>query len=159
VSVVTAAVRTLGVTAGAAHVEACSTPNGPKLFELGARCGGGGTPDSIVPFVTGVDMLSEVVRLHAGDPPHNLVPAAARGCCYRFLTPGPGTLRSVNGVETVATWPGVLDCAVTVAGGQEIRPVRVGSDRAGFVITGAETRAGAERLADAAEQEIRFVYA
>ena len=158
-SLVKAAVGALGIQVGAAHVEACTTGDGPRLFELGARCGGGGTPDPIVPFVTGIDMLSDVVRLHAGDAPLNLTPVIARGCCYRFLTPPPGLLDSVHGVETVAAWPGVLDCAVTVAPGQAIRPVRVGGDRAGFVITGGETRADAERLADAAEREIRFGYA
>jgi biotin carboxylase len=158
-AVVTAAVRSLGIAEGAAHVEACTTPSGPKLFELGARCGGGGTPDPIVPFVTGIDMLAEVVRLHAGDAPISLVPGAARGCCYRFLTPRAGVVRAVSGVGAVAAWPGVLDCAVTVAPGEPIRPVRVGGDRAGFVITGGPTRADAERLADRAEQEIHFSYA
>ena len=158
-TVVTAAVRALGITVGAAHVEACTTPDGPILFELGARCGGGGTPDPIVPFVTGVDMIAEVVRVHAGDAPTRLAPATARGCCYRFLTPPAGRISAVAGVETVAAWPGVLDCAVTVAAGDAIRAVRVGADRAGFVITGGQTRAEAERLADRAEQSIRFSYA
>lgn len=155
--VVIAAVRSLGITIGAAHVELCTTPQGPVLFELGARCGGGGTPDPIVPYVSGVDMLAEVVRIHAGDRPANLVPRDPLGCSYRFLTPAPGRLVSVQGVGAVAAWPGVLDCAVTVADGQEVRPVRVGADRAGFVIAGGPTRNHAVRLADEAERAIRFV--
>ncbi len=158
-ALVRAAVGAVGIGVGAAHVEACTTADGPRLFELGARCGGGGTPDPIVPYSTGIDMLSEVVRVHAGDEPLRLTPVAARGCCYRFLTPQPGVLESVEGLAHVASWPGVLDCAVTAAPGQPIGPVRVGADRAGFVITGGQTRADAERLADAAEREIRFVYA
>ncbi|HEX6163008.1 MAG TPA: ATP-grasp domain-containing protein [Vicinamibacterales bacterium] len=153
---VKASVRALGITVGAAHVEACTTAAGPKLFELGARCGGGGTPDPIVPQVTGIDMLSEVVRVHAGDEPSNLLPATQQGCSYRFLTPSPGHLRAVAGVEEVARWPGVLDCAVTVAPGQEIRRVRVGADRAGFVIAAGRSRADAVALADRAERSIRF---
>jgi biotin carboxylase len=156
---VKASVRALGITVGAAHVEACTTAAGPQLFELGARCGGGGTPDPIVPFLTGIDMLAEVVRIHAGDAPRTLSAGANRGCVYRFLTPAPGELRGVEGLEDVATWPGVLDCAVTVGAGQEIKPVRVGADRAGFVIAGGETRADAERLADRAERAIRFIQA
>jgi biotin carboxylase len=158
-ALVRASVRALGIAVGAAHVEACTTKDGPRLFELGARCGGGGTPDPIVPYSTGIDMLSEVVRVHAGDAPLRLTPVAARGCCYRFLTPQPGVLESIEGLAHVASWPGVLDCAVTAAPGEPIGPVRVGADRAGFVITGGQTRADAERLADAAEREIRFVYA
>ncbi|HUQ86862.1 MAG TPA: ATP-grasp domain-containing protein [Vicinamibacterales bacterium] len=154
---VVAAVRALGITVGAAHVEACSTATGPKLFELGARCGGGGTPDPIVPYVTGIDMLAEVVRIHAGDPPSRLVADTQRGCVYRFLTPQPGELRNVDGLEEVASWPGVLDCAVLVTPGQAIRSVRVGADRAGFVIAGGQTRIDAQQLADRAEQSIRFI--
>lgn len=151
-----AAVRGLGIEAGAAHVELCSTADGPRLFELGARCGGGGTPDPIVPFLTGIDMLGEVVRLHAGDDPIALTPRHERGVSYRFLTPAPGRLRRVSGLDDVARWPGILDCAVTIAPGAEIRPVRVGADRAGFVIAGGADREQATRLADAAEQHVRF---
>ena len=155
-ALVKASVRALGISVGAAHVEACTTAHGPKLFELGARCGGGGTPDPIVPQVSGIDMLSEVVRIHAGDAPENLVPNAEQGCSYRFLTPPPGYLRGIAGVEDVAGWPGVLDCAVTVTAGQEIKRVRVGADRAGFVIAAGASRADAVALADRAEQSIRF---
>jgi biotin carboxylase len=149
-------VRALGIEVGAAHVEACTTADGPKLFELGARCGGGGTPDPIVPHVAGIDMLSEVVRIHAGDTPVDLVPKAEQGCSYRFLTPAPGQLRGVAGLEEVAGWPGVLDCAITVTPGQDIKRVRVGADRAGFVIAAGASRADAVALADRAERLIRF---
>ena len=156
-AVVKASVRALGISVGAAHVEACTTSQGPMLFELGARCGGGGTPDPIVPFVTGIDMLAEVVRIHAGDEPHSLSVAAQRGCVYRFLTPRPGEVTRVEGLDAVASWPGVLDCAVTLPAGQPVKPVRVGADRAGFVIAGGDTRADAEQLADRAERAIRFI--
>jgi biotin carboxylase len=154
---VTSAVRALGITVGPAHVELSSTADGPRLLELGARCGGGGTPDPIVPHLTGVDMLGEVVRLHAGDRPTGLTPQRTRGCVYRFLTPPPGRLRRIEGLEDVAAWPGVLDCAVTVAPGDQLRPVRVGADRAGFVIAGGRDRDEATAIADAAEAGIRFI--
>jgi biotin carboxylase len=151
-----AAVRALGITVGAAHVELCSTPAGPRLFELGARCGGGGTPDPIVPYVTGIEMLNEVVRVHAGDAPGALTPRVSRGACYRFLTPSPGVFRAVHGVSDVAGWPGVLDCGVTLKPGDVIRAVREGIDRVGFVITAAECREEAVVIADRAEEYITF---
>ena len=109
-----------------------------------------------MPHVSGIDMLSEVVRIHAGDRPLNLEPAGEQGCSYRFLTPRPGRVRGVTGVSDVAGWTGVLDCAVTVSAGQEIASVRVGADRAGFVIAAGASRADAVALADRAEQAIRF---
>jgi biotin carboxylase len=155
----TRAVRALGITIGAAHVELCTTSEGPRLFELGARCGGGGTPDPIVPFVSGIDMLGEVVRVHAGDPPGRLDPQESRAACYRFLTPSPGKLHRVEGLEEVARWQGILDCGVTLRPGDVVRPLREGIDRVGFVITGGDTRDEAVALADRAEAHIRFEYA
>src|SRR5439155_13965869 len=93
-----AAVRALGIASGPAHVELCTTASGPRLYELGARCGGGATPDPIVPFVTGIEQPKETVRVALGDPPMNLTPLAARGCVYGFFSPRPGTIAAVCGV-------------------------------------------------------------
>lgn len=153
-----AAVRALGIEVGAAHVEMCSTRDGPKLFELGARCGGGGTPDPIVPFLTGIEMFKEVVRIALGEKPLRLTPLYTKGCIYRFLTPRPGTVKAIRGLEEVRRWPGILDCEVLVGVGQEVRQVRSGGDRAGFVIAGGETREEAIALADRAESSIVFEY-
>ena len=59
----------LGIMNGAAHVELASTKSGFILFELGARCGGGGTPEPIVHYATGVNQFVELVRILAGDEP------------------------------------------------------------------------------------------
>lgn len=150
------AVRSLGIDIGAAHVELATTASGPVLFELGARCGGGGTPDPIVPHVTGVNVLHEVIRLALGRPPIRMEPVSHRGCVYRFLTPSPGLLQSVAGLAEVRCWPGILDADVLVTPGETIRPVRSGGDRAGFVIAAGDTREEAEALADRAEHEIKF---
>ena len=48
---------------------------------------------------------------------------------------------------------------MTVKPGETIGPVRTGLDRAGYVITGADTRAEAMVLAEQAEQRIVFEYA
>jgi biotin carboxylase len=156
-SAVRSAVRALGIEIGAAHVELATTPAGPRLFEVGARCGGGGTPDPIVPYVTGIEMFKEVVRIAIGREPGNLAPLHQRGCVYRFLAPAPGRLREVRGLDTIRTWPGVLDADLLVRSGDEIGPVRRGSDRAGFIIAGAPTRAEALALADRTERAVQFI--
>lgn len=154
--VVTAAIRAVGVEWGPVHVELAYQEDGPRVIELGARCGGGGTPDPIVPFVTGVEMLREVLRMSLGDAPGSLTPVRGWGCVYRFLTPEPGILEHVDGVERVRQWKGILDCDVSILPGQEIRPVRVGADRAGFVIAADEDPEVARRLAERAEAAIKF---
>jgi S-sulfo-L-cysteine synthase (3-phospho-L-serine-dependent) len=155
---VLAAVRALGIEWGAAHVELASTPAGPRLFELGARPGGGATPDPIVPHVSGVPFLHQLVRAAVGLDPTVADPHASRGCVYRFLMPAPGRLEAVEGLDDVRAMPGILDCEVLLAPGAEVRPVRTGSDRAGFVVAAADARAEAIALADRAEQRIVFRY-
>jgi biotin carboxylase len=154
------AVRLVGIVEGVAHVELCTTDQGSYVFELGARCGGGGTPHPICPWVCGVEELVEAVRLALGQPPKNLEPKWERGCVYRFLTPPKhGTLMSVQGLEEIKKWPGILDIDITVSPGEKIRPVQSGHDRAGYIIAGAENRAQAIALADKAEDELKFVFA
>lgn len=154
-----AAVRALNIEVGAAHIEMCTTESGPRLFELGARCGGGGTPDPIVPFLTGIEMFKEVVRIALGERPHRLTPLYTKGCVYRFITPPPGTISRIGGLEEVKAWKNILDCELMVTVGDQVREVEKGSDRAGFIIAGGETRQEAIELADTAESHIRFDYA
>jgi len=152
------ATRALGVEIGAVHVELCSTATGPRLFELGARFGGGHTPHPIVSFLTGVDEIAAVTRLLLGEDPGPLSPRREAGCVYRFLTPPPGTLDSIHGVYEVRRWDGVLDCGVWAKPGSEVRAVRTGGDRAGYVVTGGQDRESALELADRAEAAIEFRY-
>jgi len=153
-----AAVRALDIDSGAAHVEMCSAEDGPRLFEIGARCGGGGTPDPIVPFVTGIEMFKEVIRIALGERPQQLVPLYTRGCVYRFFAPKPGLVKRIEGLEEVRTWKDILDCEVLVGEGDEVRPVKTTSERTGFIIAGGETREQAISLADRAEQYVTFEY-
>ncbi|MEM2991133.1 MAG: hypothetical protein QXQ02_08130, partial [Halobacteria archaeon] len=152
------AVESLGINIGAVHAELCVTDRGPVLFELGARCGGGGTPDPIVPFLTGVEMFKEIVRIAVGERPRNLKPLYTKGCVYRFITPQPGKIKKIDGLDEVKKWPGVLDCEVFVKAGDYINPVRTGNDRSGFIIAGADNREDAISLADRAEAHIKFEY-
>jgi biotin carboxylase len=153
------AIAALDIGVGAAHVELATTASGFVLFELGARCGGGGTPEPVVRYATGVDELVETVRVLVGDEPTNLVPTRHFGCVYHFLTPRPGLVSAVHGVEEVRRMQGVLDVEVFARPGTSINPVQVGLDRAGFVIAGAETRQRALAIAEDAERRIQFEYA
>ena len=152
------AVQALGINVGAAHVELCTTKDGPKLFEVGARCGGGGTPDPIVPFISGVEMLKEIVRIKVGEKPENLKPLYTKGCVYRFITPRPGVVKKIEGIENINDLDGILDFGLFINEGDEIKKVRTGGDRSGFIIAGADTREAAIELADKAESKIKIEY-
>jgi len=153
-----AAVKALDIEIGPAHVEMCTTDDGPRLFELGARCGGGGTPDPILPFLTGVNMFQEVVRIAIGEEPKRLLPRYRKGCVYRFLTPPPGIVSHVSGLETLLDWDGILDCYVPLRAGDKIPQVKTGANRSGFIIAGGETRQEAVNLADRVIRHINIEY-
>ena len=157
-SVIKESVHALGMVIGAAHVEVAWTRDGPVLFELGARCGGGGTPDPIVPYVTGVDLIVEVARLLTGEPSVLVRPDPKNTCYYRFIIARPGRIKNIKGIKQINDVPGVLDAYIRVAPGDKVPAVRMGPDRAGFIISGAETRAGALAIADKAESLIGFEY-
>jgi biotin carboxylase len=150
------AVLVLGITIGAAHVEIATTKDGFVLFELGARCGGGGTPDPIVPYATGINQILETIRAHLGESPQQLSPDRTRGCNYHFIFAPVGRLRAVHGVEEAMRVQGVLDAAIIARPGDTIKPVRTGLDRAGFVIAGGADREEALARGRMAESCITF---
>ncbi len=152
------AIRALGLTQGVAHIEFAYTDQGPVLFELGARCGGGHTPQ-IAHHVSGVNEFVEACRMACGMPPSQIEPTRHRGADYRFLVFNPGIVQRIEIPERLAADVAVLDVGVTVQPGDEIRPLRSTSERAGFLVTTAETLHEAADRADRACREISIDYA
>ena len=144
-----------GLTQGAAHVEFGYTDHGPVLFELGARCGGGHTPQ-IAYHVSGVNEFVESCRMACGLPPSQFAPTRRRGADYRFP---PGVVQGIDTLETLAADGGILDAGVTVQPGDEIRPLRSTSERAGFLVSVADTLQEAVERADRGCREISIFYA
>jgi biotin carboxylase len=151
------AVSALGITQGVAHIEFGYTDHGPVLFELGARCGGGHTPQ-IAHHVSGVNEFVEACRMACGMPPSQFEPASRRGADYRFLIFPPGTVERVEIPESLAAEGGILDVGVTVQPRDEIRPLRSTSERAGFLVAVGETLSEAVERADRGCREILIRY-
>jgi biotin carboxylase len=152
------AVMAIGITNGAAHVELASTKEGFVLFELGARCGGGGTPEPIVHYCTGINLFVELVKILAGDTPGTLIPIRNYGANYHFITPKEGRIKDISGLTEISYITGVLDFDFFKKPGDLIPPVKIGTDRSGFIITGAPSREEAYRIGCLAEQRIEIEY-
>lgn len=153
-----ASVRSLGITLGAVHVEIATTNDSFVLFELGARCGGGGTPDPIIPWVTGINQMVETIRLHMGEALQIKQRRRERGASYNFIFPREGILKSVHGLEQVQKMPGVLDAQIVIQPGQRMSTVKSHVDRVGFIITAGHTREEAFEIGRAAENLLELVY-
>lgn len=152
------AVEAIGIDNSPAHVELCYTKEGPKLIELGARCGGGGIPDPAVPYATGVKMFQEVIRISLGMSPIDLTPRHHRGSVIKYIIPSPGRIKSIYGVKDVKRMENVLDFVLTKKPGDGVREVRYGHDRCGLIVVGGETREVALELANRAKNGLVFEY-
>ncbi len=151
------AVSALGLTQGVAHIEFAYTEQGPVLFELGARCGGGHTPQ-IAHQVSGVNEFVEACRMACGLAPSQFAPLHRRGADYRFLVFAPGVVERIEIPAALADDSGVIDVGVTVKPGDEIRPLRSTSERAGFLVATGETVQEAVARADRGCREISIRY-
>jgi biotin carboxylase/SAM-dependent methyltransferase len=151
------AVESLGLTQGVAHVEFAKTKSGLVLFELGARCGGGHTPQ-IAREVSGVDEFIEVCRMACGLSPQRFHPLRRLGADYRFLVFPPGRFKAFAIPEDTFNHPSVLDLGVTLSSGDIVSPVRSTSDRAGFLVTLGSSREDAAGLADQLVASVQVEY-
>jgi biotin carboxylase len=153
--VVSQSVLSLGIDCGAAHVELATTKDGFCLFELGARCGGGGTPEPICTHVSGINQFLEQVKILVGDKDINLFPKSENPCNYHFIILKPGTIKSIRAdFESIRKNENVLDADLIAKAGQVINDVSTGPDRAGFIITKGKTIQEARETAKSME---RFV--
>lgn len=151
------AIKALGLTQGVAHVEFCYTKSGPVLFELGARCGGGHTPQ-IAHHASGINEFVEACRMACGMAPTQFTPLHNRGADYRFLVFDPGVVRSVDIPRSPTASDCILDAGVTIQPGQTIFPLHSTSDRAGFLVATGATLEEAVACADRSCREISVRY-
>jgi biotin carboxylase len=152
------AVSALGLKRGAAHIEFIYATGGPVLMELGARCGGGHTPQ-IAAFVSGVHEFLESCRMACDLATHGFEPLRMeRGADYRFLVFPPGTMKAVTIPDEVRNNPGVCDVDVTLRPGDRIGPLRTTADRAGFVVVLGKNLDQTSSLADWACSQVVMHY-
>lgn len=144
-----AALEALGLDFGPTHVELRLTPAGPALIEVNPRLAGGNIPE-MVRHATGVDLVTETVRLVTGGRPH-LDATRARHSAIRFLlAPAAGTLEAVEGADRAAAVEHVVDVRVTRSAGDAVTREGDFRDRIGHVLTCADSEAAAQSAADEA---------
>jgi biotin carboxylase len=150
-----AAVRSVGIDDGPAHVEMIVTSAGPVLLELGARGGGGHIFSLITEAVSGVPMVAESARVLVGDEP-DLRIRHERGCVYLLFSPERGVIRAIQGVDEARALPGVLDLGITRRPGDVLGPLVDSLQRSGFAVVAGRTRQEAMDRADAVAKTVQF---
>ena len=147
------AAEVLGLTFGPLHVEARVTKNGPTIIEVNPRLAGGNIPE-LVRHASGVDLVTEAVRLVTGGRPH-LDPTRHRHTAIRFLLPPrAGTLEAVRGTDEAAAVEGVVDVRVTKQPGDPVQRQGDFRDRIGHVLAAADDGDAARAAAEEALRRI-----
>ncbi len=149
------AIKALGIHTGMGHTEAIINGMEIRMVETGARGGGGHIFHTIIEAVSGINAPVALANLLTGIQP-DLSTILKRGAIYRFFNPPAGILKSVQGIEEVKSWPGVLDIGMIKKPGDEVGNLKNSLERAGHVITSGENRSAAIALADKVEQTVKF---
>ncbi|MEU0658502.1 ATP-grasp domain-containing protein [Streptomyces lavendulocolor] len=149
------ALTVLGLRFGVFHVELWLTRDGVVLGEVHPRPGGDWLHRLMSYAMPGLELFGLLYDDVLGRPVRR--PAVTRAAAVRFLTPPPGRITAVRGWEAVAAHPGVLHAELTAGPGTRVAPIRESGDRAGYVVVGAPTPAGARELARRLAESVEFV--
>ena len=149
--------RVVGIDLGAAKADTMWTARGPVVLEMTARLSGGFHAQYTSGLAYGTNDIKACLDLALGRSldPADVTPRWQRHSICRALFPEPGLITAIDGVDDALAIDGVEHVIFRMNVGEEIRPYRTCADRAGFVITCADTREAALAAADAARQAIR----
>jgi biotin carboxylase len=148
-------IRALGLEWCAAHAEVKLAADGPYLMEIGARLGGDFITTELVPRSTGIDMVAAAISLALGEDP-DLTPAhPPRGAAIRYLTPPPGMVQRIEGVEQAREMPEIEIVDIYVKPGDRIGPLESSLARAGHIIAEGKDADEAARRAEAGRDGVR----
>ena len=150
------AVKALGIHTGMAHTEVIVNNMEMVMVETGARGGGGHIFHTIIEAVSGINAPVALAKLLTGnfEVPKQIL---TKGAVYRFFNPPYGILKSVEGIEEVEKMENVLDVGIVKKPGELVGDLKNSLERAGHVITCAENREEAIKIADQVENEIKFI--
>lgn len=145
----------LGINMGASHTEVMLTPQGPFPVETAARGGGFLIFSDIIPFISGVDILKQCIKMAMGEKV-DIRPKYAKAAVLRFFNLPPGKLVGVNGLEEARALEGVHVVELAVNPGDIVKPIVSDGTRHGQMVTLGDTRELAVRRADQVEKTVRF---
>ena len=128
-------ISALGINNSPSHTEIKITEEGPKIVEIGARLGGGNITTHLVPLSTGVNMVSNVIKLAIGDE-INLVHSKEVGSAiFFFYSNEDGIIRKIEYNKDIFLDDRLVEMSFQKRVGDRVTKLLNGSDRFGFIIT------------------------
>ncbi|MEC8929732.1 MAG: ATP-grasp domain-containing protein [Verrucomicrobiota bacterium] len=151
-------VGALGLPFGLTHAEYKWTGAEFQLVEIAARGGGTCVTSHLVPALTGVEPYPLYLSAALGELPP--LPRASLGRCgaLDFLHFLPGRVQSVEGLESVRAMPGILNVGLNYVAGEVIPEPTNATNRAGYCLTVADTRAELDELRNQVRETVSVNY-
>jgi len=149
------ALDAIGYEWGPCHTEVMLAEDASRatVVEINVRQGGDQIWE-LVELVTGFDMITNAVAtLATGEAPWGAI-RARRGAAIRYLTPEPGQVVSVDGLDTALAIDGVIRVSELCPVGHVIPPLGDSWGRAGYVVASGPNAASA---ASAAEEAVSTI--
>ena len=151
-----AANKALGIMDGPSHTEIKVTKDGPKIVELGARLGGDNITTHLVPLSTGVNMVECCIRIALGEVP-DITAKYNKAAAIRYFKTSCGTVKNIIGIHDAELVPGVKQVNIVHGIGEELKEIKSSTDRAGFVISQADSVDEAIRECEVAIGKVNFI--
>ncbi|WP_018969626.1 ATP-grasp domain-containing protein [Rubritalea marina] len=151
--------RGLGFSYGMTHAEYLIDSKGHiYLVEAANRGGGCFTSELIVPKVSGVDLVEELVLNALGESQFDgsEIVVDRNQVILKFFTFESGVIKSINGLNKLEVDPDVLEYRLAFKEGEVIAPITNDADRHGFVIV--HDKKDARRKADQVIASITIEY-
>jgi len=149
------AVKSVGLKNSPAHVEIMVTPNGPKMIELGARLGGDCITSHLVPFSTGIDIIMETIKLSLGEKPE-IIPQYQKGSAIRYFNIPTGIIMNIDGIEEARKIVNIQEVTIFKQPGDRVDNITCSTDRAGYVISMANSAIEAIQACEDAINQVSF---
>lgn len=150
------AVAACGLDNCPVHMEILRSSQGPIVVELAARGAGFRVFTDILPYVTSIDTVDIQLRLAFGEKVIITVKEPLRGAVIAFLSPIPGRLKSIEGLDQAREIPGIQEAEVYIRPGVVMGKLKCGADRVGHLIAVGENRQEAEMRATLALSLIKL---
>lgn len=166
-------IKSLGLSCGAAKADIKMTKAGPMVGEIAARLSGGYMSGWTFPYSSGLNLTEQAILVALGKTPQMLEErrfsleehepfeifayTSKLACAERAWISIPGKVKEILNLDEAGKIEGVKNIFPRVSAGDEVRFPKSNVEKCGNIISVANTRAEAEKIAQEAVGKITLV--
>ena len=149
------AIVSCGIDNAVIHIEMMVTPTGPKLVEIAARGAGFHVFSKLLSWVCDINTVELLINISLGREV-KLTKIKQRGAVLSFPSSKSGIVKKIENIETIKKMEGIYDAELYIKVGDQINPLKSGSDRIGHIIAFGSDRNSVLEIAENAERLLKI---